>query len=208
MKRRVMALISAVVLMFAMGITATAADSVTGNGVVAGTGVASATDKNGNNVKLIVSSVPSQYADAVAEVKTASKLKELLGDAYVDTMEVVGVYDVSVEGEAEFPITATFTISGVTKNTKVATLHYDTTKGAWEKVASTAGDGTITATFNSLSPVAFVVDKATTSAATTGSTTGTSPKTNGTTMTLALALISLVAAGSVVYLAKRKNVQA
>ena len=50
-----------------------------------------------------------------------------------------------------------------------------------EKVESKAGDGTVTATFTSLSPVAFVVDKAT-AASTTTTNKGTTTTTNkGTT---------------------------
>lgn len=208
MKKKLLSLISVTVLVLSMGLSVAAADSVDVNGVI--TGVGGATDKNGNAVEASVSAVASEYQAAVAEVKTADKLKELLGDAYLDTMSVVGVYDVSVPEGTEFPVTITFNVSGVTANTKVAVLHYDTEKGAWEKVEATAGAGTITATFTSLSPVAFVVDEATSTGTTAAATTasGKSPKTNGTTIALVLAIIALAAAGSVTYLVKKKNVQA
>lgn len=208
MRKRVLSLITAVVLVLAMGITATAAGSVSVNGVV--TGVASAKDKNGNDVRIVVSAVKDEDKAIVDEVRTAAKLKELLGDAYVDTMSVIGAYDVRVVGEGEiaFPVTVTFNVSGIKASSKIATLHYDTNKGAWEVLNSTAGEGTITAVFNSLSPVAFVADKNTTDTTVSGATTGKSPQTNGTTMAVVLAVIALAAAGSVVYLAKRKNIQA
>lgn len=58
---------------------------------------------------------------------------------------------------------------------KLIVLHYNGTE--WEKVTVDAvGDGTVTATFESLSPVAIVVEKTAASAAgTTSPKTGTSP---------------------------------
>ncbi len=73
-----------------------------------------------------------------------------------------------------------------TAKSRVAVLHFDTAKGAWEVVESKAGEGTITATFTSLSPVAFVVDKD------TAANGATSPQT-GEPITLALAGLAICA---------------
>lgn len=130
--------------------------------------------------------VPAEYASAVAEVKTAEKLKELLGSDYTSTMQVVDVKNVTVPDGTVFPVTITFKVTGVTASTKVAVLHYNTTTKTWEKVESKAGDGTVTATFTSLSPVAFVVDKATAASTTTtnkGTTTTTNKGTTSSTST-------------------------
>lgn len=81
--------------------------------------------------------------------------------------------DVVIVGDAslvEFPLTITFKVPGVLSTTKVAVLHY--VDGAWQVEPSKAGNGTITATFDSLSPVAFVVDKNTSSSAVTSPETG------------------------------------
>mgnify|MGYP000994719940 CR=1 FL=1 len=174
--KKFIALACAAVLTVASAVTAFAQPSVSVNGVAS---VQSATDKNGNAVNVTVSEVPAEYASAVAEVKTADKLKELLGSEYTSTMQVVDVKDVTVPAGAVFPVTITFKISGVTA--KVAVLHYNTTTKAWEKVESKAGEGTITATFTSLSPVAFVVDKATASSTTVNKGTTTTTTNKGTT---------------------------
>ncbi len=179
--KKLIAFVCAAVLTVSTAVTALAQPSVTVTGVV--TGTQTATDKNGNTVTVEIQEVPEEYADAVAEVKTAEKLKELLGDAYTEGMEVVDVKDITVPEGTEFPVTITFTVTGVTETSKVAVLHYDTTAKKWEKVESKAGNGTITATFTSLSPVAFVVDKNTvsSSSSTTAGSTSTSGSTSGTT---------------------------
>ena len=178
--KKFIALACAAVLTVASAVTAFAQPSVSVSGVV--TAVNSATDKNGNSVNATISEVPAEYASAVAEVKTAEKLKELLGSDYTSTMQVVDVKDVTVPAGTVFPVTISFKVAGVTASTKVAVLHYDTTKKAWEKLEGKAGDGTITATFTSLSPVALVVDKATaTSTTTTNKGTTTTTTNKGTT---------------------------
>lgn len=182
--KKFIALVCATVLTVASAVTAFAQPSVSVSGIV--TAINTATDKNGNAVNATLSEVPAEYADVVAEVKTAAKLKELLGSDYTDTMQVIDVKDVTVPAGTVFPVTITFKAMeavGITASTKVAVLHYDTTAKKWERVEAKAGENTITATFTSLSPVAFVVDKATTKAASTtvnkGTTTTTTNK--GTT---------------------------
>ena len=146
------------------------------------------------------------------EVVGAEKLKELLGDAYTEGMEVVDVKDITVPEGTEFPVTITFTVTGVTETSKVAVLHYDTTAKKWEKVESKAGNGTITATFTSLSPVAFVVDKNTVSSSsstTAGSTSTsgtTSPKTGETNVMMWAGMVAVAAlAGMAVTYRRRKD---
>lgn len=52
----------------------------------------------------------------------------------------------------------TFDVSGVKAGQKVTVLHQKA-DGTWEKISNVVvGDGTVTATFTSLSPVAFVVE--------------------------------------------------
>ena len=118
-------------------------------------------------------SLPEEYKHLAEEIKDVSALKAVLGSAYVDGMEVIDVRDVVIVGDTslvEFPLTITFKVPGVLSTTKVAVLHY--ADGAWQVEPSKAGNGTITATFDSLSPVAFVVDKNTSSSAVTSPETG------------------------------------
>lgn len=221
--KKFIALACAAVLTVASAVTAFAQPSVSVSGVV--TAITTATDKDGNAVNATISEVPAEYANAVAEVKTEAKLKELLGSEYTSTMQVVDVKDVTVPAGTVFPVTITFKVTGVTASTKVAVLHYNTTTKAWEKVESKAGEGTITATFTSLSPVAFVVDKATaasttvnkgttttttnkgTTSSTTGSTTAsstTSPKTGETNVMMYAGIVAVAAfAGMAVTRRKR-----
>ena len=114
-------------------------------------------------------------------------------------MQVVDVKDVTVPEGTVFPVTITFNVTGVTADSTVAVLHYDTAAGAWEVVESKAGNGTITAIFDSLSPVAFVVDgnaaAGSTAAGASSQTSGsaTSPKTGETS---ALSMAAVIAAAA------------
>lgn len=131
-------------------------------------------------------------------IRKPETLKALLGSAYTDTMSVVDVKDVTVADGTVFPVTIRFNVPGVTTSTKVAVLHYDTEKKAWEVVDSKAGQGTITATFNSLSPVAFVVDKST-------SASTTSPQTGEHSMVVLFGAVAVVAACGAVGLSRKKR---
>lgn len=80
--------------------------------------------------------------------------------------------------------TITFQVSGVKAGQSVSVLH-QTSTGTWEVLPATAGDGTITATFTSLSPVAFVINNAAST---------TSPKTGTASAAAVLAVVSLAGA--------------
>lgn len=191
------ALATAFVLTLTMGMTAMAAPSPAVSGVVT-SGIA--VDKNGNKVDLVIEELPSKYQDAVAELNSKEILKNLLGSAYVDGMTVIDVKEVRVEGQGiTFPVTITFDVPGVISTTKVAVLHYNTDSSQWEAVPSKAGNGTIEATFDSLSPVAFVVDKNTMAS----SASSTSPKTGENSMTTALMAVIVCAVGGIYVLSRK-----
>mgnify|MGYP000718349986 FL=1 len=112
-------------------------------------------------------------------------------------MEVVDVREVTVTGDnVEFPLTITFKVPGVLETTKVAVLHY--VDGAWKQETAKAGQGTITATFDSLSPVAFVVDK------NTAASSSTSPKT-GESMAVTMAAVVVVVAAAGAFAFRKKG---
>lgn len=203
--RKLAAVAAAVVMTFTMSVTSFAQGSVQSNGVVSVTG-GNAIDANGAKVSATLSAIPSEYADAVSYIKTIEGLKAVLGDAYVDGMEVVDVADVTVPEGTPMPVTITFNVPGVGVNTKVAVLHYN--GNAWEVVESKAGEGTITAVFDSLSPVAFVVDKNTAVGNVKPSGGSTSPKTGETTGALAVPTIlaGVAFAAGCVFWNKRKKV--
>lgn len=193
--KKIIGVVAAAVLVLAMNVTALAAPSVSVSGVVS---VKNGVDANGKAITATLAEVPAEYQDAVASVKTAATLKALLGDAYKDTMSVVDVKDVSVPEGTPMPVTITFNVPGVTANTAVAVLHYNTESKSWEVVESKAGQGTITATFTSLSPVAFVVDKSTAESV-------TSPKTGESSKTVLFGTIAVLAACGVVGLSRKKR---
>ena len=212
--KRLVSVAAAAVLALSVSLTAFAAPSASISGVVTVDTKDNGVDGNGNTITASLAEVPAEYQSAVADVRKTETLKALLGSAYTDTMSVVDVKDVTVADGTVFPVTIRFNVPGVTTSTKVAVLHYDIEKKAWEVVDSKAGQGTITATFNSLSPVAFVVDNQTAAAidkanagTTTGSNTSTvSPKTGeGNTMMMVAMFAAIGLAGMTVVVAGRKR---
>ena len=197
MMKKLTAVLCAAVLCLSTAASVFAQPSPEVSGVV--TGVFGGTNADGDAVEVTLSEVPAEYQAAVEQVKDSAFVQNLLGDAFVEGMQVVDVKDVTVPEGTVFPVTITFNVTGVTADSTVAVLHYDTAAGAWEVVESKAGNGTITATFDSLSPVAFVVDgnaaAGSTAAGASSQTSGsaTSPKT-GETSVLSMAAVIAAAA--------------
>lgn len=197
MRSRVAKTLALVVALAAcVGTTVFAAPSPSATTVV--NKVSKAVDKDGNAVEAAIAEVPAEYAEAVAEVKTEAKLKELLGDFFNENVVVADTKNVTVPDGTQYPVTISFEMKGVTANSKVQILHYDVEKKAWEKIDTTVGEGTVTGTFNSLSPVAFAVDKTTLSSG-VGST---SPKTSASAVSV-VAVVGLAAVVAVCGLKKK-----
>lgn len=184
--KKLTALVLAVVCAMALGMTAFAAGSPSAGSV--GSSAASATDKNGNAVEVT-------FGSSSVAAPSGADLQKLLGDAFVEGMAVRNVMDVSVPDGTAFPVTITFNVSGVTADSHVAVLHYN--GSAWEVVSSKAGNGTVTATFTSLSPVAIVTD-----AAGSAASGDASPKTGEPAVAL-IGVVALLAAAGVCGLKKR-----
>lgn len=197
MMKKLTAVLCAAVLCLSTAVSVFAQPSPEVSGVV--TGISAGINADGDAVEVTLSEVPAEYQAAVEQVKDSAFVQNLLGDAFVEGMQVVDVKDVTVPEGTVFPVTITFNVTGVTADSTVAVLHYDTAAGAWEVVESKAGNGTITATFDSLSPVAFVVDgnaaAGSTAAGASSQTSGsaTSPKT-GETSVLSMAAVIAAAA--------------
>ena len=197
MMKKLTAVLCAAVLCLSTAVSVLAQPSPEVSGVV--TGVFGGTNADGDAVEVTLSEVPAEYQAAVDQVKDSAFVQNLLGDAFVEGMQVVDVKDVTVPEGTVFPVTITFNVTGVTADSHVAVLHYDTEAGAWEVVESKAGNGTITAIFDSLSPVAFVVDgnaaAGSTAAGASSQTSGsaTSPKTGETS---ALSMAAVIAAAA------------
>ena len=128
------------------------------------------------------------YEEAVKNVTEKATAKKTVEDAIISTVkpeemedflkgfnteysdvadlaskvEVVDVKDVHVEdpSSVEWPLTISFEVPGVVEDSTVIVLHFE--GESWEMVPSQViADGEVEASFDSLSPVAFVVDKAT-----------------------------------------------
>ena len=197
MMKKLTAVLCAAVLCLSTAVSVFAQPSPEVSGVV--TGISAGINADGDAVEVTLSEVPAEYQEAVEQVKDSALVQNLQRDAFVEGMQVVDVKDVTVPEGTVFPVTITFNVTGVTADSTVAVLHYDTAAGAWEVVESKAGNGTITAIFDSLSPVAFVVDgnaaAGSTAAGASSQTSGsaTSPKT-GETSVLSMAAVIAAAA--------------
>ena len=165
MKKRLIALFSAALLVAGMTMTVAAAPSPAATGVV--TGIEKAVNKDNVAVEVVAEDLSAdQYATEMAYIKNVDNLKKELGTAYKDGMAIIDTKNVKVVGEASliaWPVTITFTAKSIKATDDVVMLHYNETNKAWEVIKATVGDGTITGTFNSLSPVVFVKAGAATS---------------------------------------------
>lgn len=192
MKSRILKTISLVAAtVLCVGMTAFAAPSPSAGVVVSDT-PAKVVDKNGNAVELTITD--KVEADVVADVKSEATLKEVLGDSFNKNTTVAAVKEVTAPAGTVFPVTITFKMNGVTKDSVVQILHYN--GSVWEKIATTVGNGTVTGTFDSLSPVAFVVDKTTVGAT-------TSPTTSAAAVS-SVAVLGLIAAAGAFGLKKKE----
>ena len=194
MKSRIMKTIGLVAAMVAcVGMTVFAAPSPSASTVVATT--------TAKDAKIIISEVSAEHASAVTEVKSEAGLKKALGNDFSANMTVADVVDVSVEtkngGQVSFPMDITFNVKGVTASTKGQILHWNGQE--WEKIPTKMGEGTMTGTFTSLSPVAFVVDKTT-----LASGTASSPKTSAAAVS-GVAVLGLAAVAGAYGLKKKER---
>ncbi len=169
--KRLAGICAAAVLALSMSLSAFAAESPSAEGIVISGKTA---DANGNTVQVTLEEVTDTAVKAMLD--DADYLEQVIGDEYVEGMKVADMKDVSVPDGTPMPVTIEFEVNGVNKNTKVVVLHYNGTE--WEKIKVDAVDyRSVTATFDSLSPVAFILDKVdeTASVGTTSPKTGMSP---------------------------------
>lgn len=196
MKKRVFALVCALVLMFAMSINVFASTSATGADVAGNSEDASATIGS----QTITAATLASYADKTkvssnVDAKIAAVSMETAKAAIAQAKAVVGpnasiatIVDLSVpEGTGA----ATFTLScSVSAGQNVTILHLKK-DGSWESIKpSNVSNGSVTFSLSSYSPVAVVVN-------------GTAPKTAD--MVLLVAGIAVVClAGATVFGRKAK----
>ena len=137
MKSKILKTVGLIAAMVAcIGMTVFAEPSPAASTVV--TGINSATDKDGKPVEgiTITSDIPAEYSDAVNEIKTEAKLKEVLGDAYNENMVVVDIKEVRAPEGTAFPLTINFAMRGVTASTKVQMVRKEAASSQPEKYQS------------------------------------------------------------------------
>ena len=176
--------------------------------------VKEAVDAKGKSIELVAS---DNYAKAdqaaAAEIKSDAQavLKKVVPSVNAADYKLAMLKDVAYVGEGTpvFPVKVTLNVDGVTAASKVIVLHY--VNGAWQQETAVAGNGTVTVTLNSLSPVAIYVEANGAATAGNGSANGSangaklSPKTGAApTMTFVVAIAAAAVAGMCVT-AKKKN---
>ena len=154
--KKIFAVILSLVMVLAMGTVVFAAGSPT-----AGVSVNTAKDKNGNDILLTKSQALATIVDEAKE-----QAANLEGDA-----TVVSTFNLTPPAGTSGPYTITLSVAGITASDKVVILHKATT--GWETVNATAGNGTVTFTVNTLSPISVVKvgTKSSSGSGTAGSTT-------------------------------------
>lgn len=211
--KKIITWIGIAVMTLALSLTAFALPSPTVSGFVKG--ISSAVDSDGTAVDVIVETVSEAETQAsfteaekkaVEEIKNLSKVKEVMGNRWKDGLQVADIRNVRIVGDASlvrFPVTIRFNVPGVTARSTVHVLHFTAKAGKWEVVDSTHGDSYIQATFNSLSPVAFIVDTDTAEAM---ESNVTSPKTGQPGFPIwAGAAVVAVLGGAVIFRTNRKG---
>lgn len=226
MKKMKLLALSAV-LCLALGATAQAAGSSSGVVQVSQEPVkASVTDKT-TGESLGETDVVPAIASGSTEV-SAEEAKSALGissddyDSYVldVTLQTLDERTVDLNSGS---IDVTFKIAGVTPSSKVAVLHWADGSSTPESLPATAGDGTVTATFTSFSPVQILVanespsgdsgsgssGSSSSGSSSSGSSTApaaVSPKTaEGSELYVAAAVAALALAGTVVFTKKARS---
>lgn len=164
MKKRVLALACVALLTVGMSMTALATNPSVQAGIV--TGVESAKDKEGTSAKVVVEAIHDnhEHDEEKDYISTEANVKKELENLKVEVkagekVQLLDVKNVKIEGDAslvKFPLTITFKVNGIKAGDKVILLHYVSDAKGWEKLDTITGNGTVTATFNSLSPVAFI----------------------------------------------------
>lgn len=203
--KKLMTIVCALFLMVSATVTVFAQQSVVVTGVVQR--ASKAVDANGKSVEIVVDELEKKLEKSVVEkiieeIKKLDLVRKVLEKDYVEGMKVIDVKEVYIKGDGKvtFPVDITFDVPGVTEKSKVGLMHYKDNE--WEKIKAVPGKGTITGTFHSLSPVAFVVD-AETAAAGEGATSPKTGESNVANYAIAVAILAL--GGMAVTLKGRKK---
>ena len=193
--KRLAGFCAAAVIAVSMSLGAFAAPSPSADGIVIS---GKTEDANGDEFQVTLEEVTDE--EAKEKLEDVDYLKEIIGDDYIEGMSVADMKDVSVPEGTPMPVTIEFEVNGVNKDTKVVVLHYDGAE--WEKVEVNAvAYRSVTATFDSLSPEAFILDEFDETAV-VGTT---SPKTGMSPLLIMAAFGAVICVAGAVVLSKRER---
>ena len=170
MKKKIAVVLTALMVM-AMGTTAFAATSPTTKTsettTTEATAYANVTEAADG---IVIDGVASTAVKAVTTAQVEAAQTQAVASV-APTAKVLQMIDVTLPVSFE-KAQLTFSVNGVTAGQKIAVLHQKH-DGSWEVInPDSVGNGTVTATFTSLSPIAFVAYNA---SAQTGETTPVLP---------------------------------
>lgn len=200
MKKRLLAVVAAALLLVGQATAVFAAPSITGN-----VGLSSETSAAGYVLTADIAQTESfqmleaekpEVAKLITDVNSGTvamaDFAESIAAEYPEVSQQLAdkeflsaFFDIvagdNVEQNADGKYEVTLSVPALTSNTTdVAVLHYSTVRGLWEVVDPSAVDldaKTITAVFDDLSPVAVIAKEGTGSATAGNQSSGTSPKT-------------------------------
>jgi len=188
--KKLLAVLLAMVLVFAMGTMAVSAASASPevNGIISGTEIKDADSKE---VEIDFEKIDGKVTKDFQE-----GLKDLKKESGEDNLKVVAQYDVKTEGTPKYPVTVTLDVLGVSSSSKVYVMvqEGDNVKA----IETTVVDGKITFTIEkAISRIAIVADK-TTATNVEKANNVLSPQTGDNfVMVAVMGVMALVAAGFV-----------
>lgn len=217
MKKRVIVLFTAVMLMVCCTMTVFAQPSAEGTPVVSITDVVDKSNKEldsqscheiraggltGNELKLAQDIVkPENLKTILTEAEAQKNWTSFNFDVYL--YDVLEKKEVEWEdGDYHFPITITFKVPGVKEGSNVKVLHYYPDSWHAEKIVK-VGTDEVTVIFEHLSPVVIMVDKPETAGM--GTNTPDSPKTGDVNLAIYGVLIACSVMTGAVILRKKEN---
>lgn len=157
---------------------------------------ASAKDSAGKGFKVAIKPT------AVAELVYNNALTELKTSEGTD-LKIVDQKQIVLEGSGNptFPMTVELSVPGVKTSSKVFVL-FKNNAGEVVKLAATAGNGKVTATFNELGEFVLVTDAQTVTDITAAKDDTKSPQTSDTATPIVFALLAVSAIAAVVSVKK------
>lgn len=167
MKKGIMFILAVMVVSAYIHVNGMASPSPEADTIVGNTAV-QAVDADGKEIQglIITSRIPEEYKEVertilseegFGKIVDTLKVAEAIGASSTKDLILIDLKEVWAPEGTKFPITITFSVKGVDESTRGTILHYNDSQ--WEIIPTTMGKETMTGVFESLSPVAFVVDK-------------------------------------------------